>query len=52
MPKRKEPPLPPKEQFQRFMEAARDHEIDEKTAERIFKKLAPKKRALQPKRKS
>ena len=29
MPKRKEPPLPPKEQFKRFVEAVREREADE-----------------------
>jgi hypothetical protein len=52
MPKRKEPPLPPKTQFKRFMEAARELEVDEKAAERVFKQLAPKKCAPQSKRKS
>jgi hypothetical protein len=42
MPKRKEPPLPPKEQFKRFVETAREHEVDEtgKEFERAFKKVA------------
>jgi hypothetical protein len=29
MPKRKEPPLDPKEQFKRFVETAREHGVDE-----------------------
>ena len=40
MPKRKEPPLPPKEQFKRFIETARELEVDEKEGERAFKKVA------------
>lgn len=42
MPKRKEPPLPPKEQFKRFVEAVREREADEtgKEFERAFKKVA------------
>ncbi len=42
MPKRKDPPLPPKEQFKRFVEAAREREVDEtgKEFERQFKKVA------------
>jgi hypothetical protein len=43
MPKRKEPELPPKEQFKRFVETAREHGVDEKEAERAFKKLSPRK---------
>jgi len=51
MPKRKEPPLPPKEQFKRFVETAREHEVDEtgKEFERAFKKVA---RPQKPTRKS
>ena len=39
MPKRKEPPLPAKEQFKRFVETAREHGVDESGAplERAFK---------------
>ena len=42
MPKRKEPPLPPKEQFKRFVETAREHGVDEtgKEFERAFKKVS------------
>ena len=45
MPKRKEPPLPPKEQFKRFVETAREHGVDEsgEEMERAFKKIAPAK---------
>ena len=51
MPKRKEPPLPPKEQFKRFVEAARERAVDEsgKDFERTFKALVPNKRAQKPK---
>ena len=46
MPKRKEPPLPPKEQFKRFIDAAREHEVDEsgKEFERDFKRVSPSPR--------
>jgi hypothetical protein len=46
MPKRKEPPLPPKEQFKRFIETAREHEVDEsgKEMERAFKSVASGKK--------
>ena len=42
MPKRKEPPLPPKEQFKKFVESVRKHEMDEtgEEFERAFKKVA------------
>ncbi len=47
MPKRKEPPLPPKAQFKRFVEAAREHEVDEsgKEFERTFARVAKRKPA-------
>lgn len=50
MPKRKEPPLPPKEQFKRFIETAREHEVDEsgKDFERAFKTVVPPKRRAVP----
>ena len=43
MPKRKEPELEPKEQFKRFVETAREHDVDEsgKDFERAFKKVVP-----------
>lgn len=52
MPKRKEPELTPKEQFKRFVETARKHEVDEsgKEFERVFKKVVPPKRAPRPKK--
>ena len=42
MPKKKEPELDPKEQFKRFIETAREHDVDEsgKEFERAFKKIA------------
>lgn len=45
MPKRKEPELDPKEQFKRFVETAREHDVDEsgKEFERAFKKVVPPK---------
>ncbi len=39
MPKRKEPELDPKEQFKRFQEAAKEHEIEDGILEREFQKL-------------
>ena len=44
MPKRKEPPLPPKEQFKKFVESVRKHGMDEtgEEFERAFKKVAPR----------
>jgi hypothetical protein len=42
MPKKKDPELDSKEQFKRFVEAAREHGVDEsgKEFERDFKKVA------------
>jgi hypothetical protein len=47
MPKRKRPELPPKEQFKRFVETAREHGVDEtgKEFERAFKKMASSQRS-------
>jgi hypothetical protein len=44
MPKRKEPELTPQEQFKRFVETAREHEVDEsgKELENAFKKIISK----------
>lgn len=46
MPKRKEPELDPKEQFKRFVQTAREHDVDEsgKDFERAFNKTVPPKR--------
>ena len=43
MPKRKEPELDPKEQFKRFVEAAREHGVpeDETTLDDAFTKVVP-----------
>lgn len=41
MPKKKTPELDPKEQFKRFEKAAKDAGVDEREAERAFKKVAP-----------
>lgn len=45
MPKRKQPELTHEEQFERFKEAVREHEVDEsgKEFERLFKKVVPPK---------
>ena len=50
MPKRKEPELTPKEQFKRFVETAREHEVDEtgKEFERTFEKIVPSKSSKVP----
>jgi hypothetical protein len=52
MPKKKDPPLAPKEQFKRFVETVRKLEVDErgKEFERAFKKAVPPKkpRATRP----
>ena len=49
MPKKKQPEVPPKEQFQEFVKTAKELGVDEtgEALERAFKKLAPKKRAQQ-----
>lgn len=43
MPKRKEPELDPKEQFKRFQEAAKNHGVGGKEAERAFEELAKRR---------
>lgn len=47
MPKRKTPALPPKEQFKRFVETAREHDVDETghEFERAFKKVVRPEKA-------
>ena len=47
MPKRKKPELKPQEQFKRFVETAKKHEVDEsgKDFEKAFKKAVPPKKA-------
>lgn len=40
MPKRKKPPEKPEDQFKRFLGAAREREVDEAEAGKVFKKLA------------
>jgi hypothetical protein len=51
MPKKKEPELPPEEQFERFQEAAKEHEIEKRLPEieRAFGKLAEKNAKAQSK---
>ena len=51
MPKRKEPELDPKDQFKKFVETARELEVDEsgKEFEKAFKRLAPQHREKRPK---
>jgi len=45
MPKKKEPDLTPEEQFKRFLEAAKEHGVEERLPEieRAFDKLASPK---------
>lgn len=47
MPKKKEPELPPEEQFKRFQEAAKEHEIEERLpdVERAFERLSRRGKA-------
>ena len=51
MPKKKEPELTPEEQFKRFQEAAKEHEIEERLQEieRAFGTLAVHKTAADQK---
>jgi len=41
MPKRKRPEEPAEDQFKRFVDTAREYEVDEKDADRKFRKLKP-----------
>jgi len=52
MPKRKKPPEKPKDQFKRFLETAKEHEVDEsgKPLEEAFKAARPKPREKSVKR--
>ena len=54
MPKRKEPPLPPKEQFKKFVESVRKHGLDEtgEEFEKAFKKVAVPRKGSPRDRKS
>lgn len=40
MPKKKTPDENPKDQFKRFVEAAKEREVDKERAEHVFKKVA------------
>lgn len=40
MPKRKKPPEKPKDQFKRFLETAKERDVDVKEAERAFSSVA------------
>lgn len=42
MPKRKEPELDPKDQFKKFVETARELEVDPADAERAFSRISKK----------
>lgn len=50
MPKKKEPELDPKEQFKRFQEIAKEHDVEPATAEKAFSNLANKPKEVAPKR--
>jgi hypothetical protein len=52
MPKRKEPPLPPKEKFKRFVEVVRELEVDEIGVEfqPAFDKVAQARRGAKAKK--
>lgn len=50
MPKRKQPQEDPKKQFERFVETAREHDLDEQEAKRKFKELTPQSNAAKRKR--
>lgn len=50
MPKRKEPELDPKEQFKRFQQAAKEHEVEPDTADKFFSKLTRPKEKTAPTR--
>lgn len=39
MPKRKKPEEKPEEQFERFLETARDLDVDQEIADRAFQKI-------------
>ena len=53
MPKRKTPEEKPKDQFKRFVETAREHELDdEDSVDTAFRKLAKTKKAKSPSRSS
>jgi len=49
LPKKKEPDLTPEEQFKRFQEAAKEHEIEKRLPkiDRAFEKLAGKEKPKQ-----
>lgn len=40
MPKRKNPPEKPKDQFKRFLETAKEHDVDQTVAEGRFSRLS------------
>lgn len=56
MPKRKDPPEKPKDQFKRFLETAKEREVDQTVAEGRFSRLSvPRptgRSAQQPSRKT
>lgn len=52
MPKKKRPEEDPKKQFERFVETAREHGLNESKAEKRFKRLAETDEASRPPLKS
>lgn len=48
MPKRKRPEEKPEEQFKRFIEVAKEHDVDDGAADRVFKHIATKKKTPAP----
>lgn len=52
MPKSKKPPEKPKDQFKRFLEVAREHEVDDKGLDEAFKALASKNVSKSDKKRS
>lgn len=53
MPKRKKPPEKPKDQFKRFLETAKEHEVsDDANVDAEFRKLAKNTKPKSPNRSS
>lgn len=52
MPKRKRPEEDPKEQFKRFIDTAKEHDVDDKKADEAFKRMSPETAKRRPKAKA
>jgi hypothetical protein len=48
MPKRKNPPEKPKDQFKRFLETAKEQQVNESDAEEAFKAISVRPSASSP----